>query len=128
MLAISKGARVIEKHIGLEGQKTGLDIEFSIKGREIKKFKKDLIKAWTLLGKKKFIRTKNELKNVKFQRSIYVIQEIRKGEKFTSNNIKRIRPGYSLQADKWSYILGKKSKKNFKIGSRIKLTDIKKTI
>ena len=40
LLAISKGARVIEKHIGLEGQKTGLDIEFSIKGREIKKFKR----------------------------------------------------------------------------------------
>ena len=125
MLAVSKGAKIIEKHIGLEGQKTGLDIAFSIKGKEIKKFKQDLVKAWTLLGKKKFIRTNNELKNIKFQRSIYVIKKISKGERFTAKNIRRIRPGFSLQPDKWNFILRKISKKNYNIGSRIKLTDVK---
>jgi len=123
MLAISRGVRVIEKHIALDGQIDGLDIEFSIKGKEIKKFKEDMIKAWTLLGKKKFFRTDNELKNKKFQRSIYVIKKIKKGEKFSPKNIKRIRPGYSLPANKWSFILGKKSKKNYSIGSRIKIQD-----
>jgi pseudaminic acid synthase len=121
MLAISRGARVIEKHIALEGQKNGLDIEFSIKGKEIKKFKDDMIKAWNLLGKKNFVRSGNELKNIKFQRSIYTIEKIKKGEKFSSKNIKRIRPGYSLPANKWSFILGKKSKKNYPAGSRIKI-------
>ena len=125
MLAISKGVRVVEKHIALEGQKDGLDIEFSIKGKEIRKFKKDMLKAWTLLGKKKFLRTSNELKNIKFQRSIYVVKNIKKGEKFTTTNIKRIRPGYSLSADKWEYIIGKKSKKDYQIGSRIYLKDLK---
>lgn len=123
MLAISKGVRVIEKHIALEGQTDGLDIEFSIKGKEIKKFKEDMIKAWTLLGKDKFHRTKNELKNIKFQRSIYVTQNIKKGEIFSYKNIKRIRPGYSLSVDLWDKINGKVSKKNFTIGSRIKLND-----
>ncbi len=124
MLAISKGVRVIEKHIALDNQKKGLDIEFSIKGKQIKKFKEDMIKAWTLLGKKNFYRTDNELKNVKFQRSIYVIRNIRKGDKFSKKNIKRIRPGFSLPANKWGYILGKKSKKNYSIGSRIKLNEL----
>ena len=125
MLAVSKGARVIEKHIALDHQKKGLDIEFSIKGKEIKKFKQDILKAWALLGKSKFSRTKNELKNIKFQRSVYVIKKINKGEKFSVKNIKRIRPGYSLPADKWTFILGKKSRKNLNIGSRIKFRDIK---
>ena len=124
MLAISRGARIIEKHIALDGQKDGLDIEFSIKGKEIKKFKEDMFKAWTLLGKKKFFRTSNELKNIKFQRSIYVIKSIKKGEKFTPNNIKRIRPGFSLSPNKWSFILGRKSKKSYSIGSRIKIKDL----
>ena len=53
MLAISRGARVIEKHIALENQKDGLDIDFSIKGKEIRKFKDDMLKAWTLIGQKK---------------------------------------------------------------------------
>ena len=124
MLAISRGVRVIEKHIALEGQKDGLDIEFSIKGKEIKKFKDDMLKAWTLIGKKEFFRTQNELKNIKFQRSIYVIKKIKKGEEFSSKNIRRIRPGFSLSANKWDFILGKKSKKNYSIGSRIKIQDI----
>ena len=124
MLAISRGARVIEKHIALDNQKDGLDIEFSIKGKEIKKFKEDMLKAWTLLGKNKFLRTGNELKNIKFQRSIYVVDNIKKGEKFSTTNIKRIRPGFSLSANKWSFILGRKSKKNYTIGSRISLKDL----
>ena len=43
-MAISRGARVIEKHIALEGQNDGLDIEFSIKGKEIKNLKKTCLK------------------------------------------------------------------------------------
>ena len=126
MLAVSRGARVIEKHIALEGQKRGLDIEFSIKGKEIKKFKEDINKAWILTGKKKFSRTGNELKNTKFQRSIYAINKINKDELFTSRNIKRIRPGFSLPANKWKFIIGKRSNKNIIVGSRINLSDIKK--
>ena len=124
MLAISRGARIIEKHIALDGQKDGLDIEFSIKGKEIKKFKEDMLKAWTLLGKNKFFRTGNELKNIKFQRSIYVVKNIKKGEQFSKTNIKRIRPGFSLSANKWSFILGKKSKKSYPVGSRINIKDL----
>ena len=124
MLAISRGARVIEKHVALDGQNHGLDIEFSIKGKEIRKFKEDMLKAWTLLGKNKFFRTRNELKNIKFQRSIYVVKNIKKGEKFSTTNIKRIRPGFSLSANKWGFILGKKSKKNYIIGSRINIKDL----
>ena len=126
MLAVSMGARIIEKHIALDNQKTGLDIDFSIKGKEIKKFKEDLIKAWKLTEGGKFFRNKIELVNKKFQRSIYTVGRIKKGEKFTKLNIRRIRPGYGLSVDKWEYILGKKSNKNFSIGSRINLNDIKK--
>ena len=124
MMAISRGAKVIEKHIALDDQTDGLDIEFSIKGKEIKKFKEDMLKAWALLGKKSFYRTGNELRNIKFQRSIYVVNNITKGQKFTTTNIRRIRPGFSLAANKWRYILGRVSKKNYKVGSRIKLTDL----
>jgi len=125
MLAISRGARVVEKHIALEGQKKGLDIEFSIKGKEIKKFKDDMLKAWTLIGKKNFFRTSNELKNIRFQRSIYVIKKIKKGDKFSIKNIKRIRPGFSLSANNWDLILQKYSKKDYSVGSRINFKDLK---
>ena len=46
MLAVASGVRIIEKHIALDNQTKGLDIEFSIKGKEIRKFKEDMHKAW----------------------------------------------------------------------------------
>ena len=33
--AIAAGAEIIEKHIGYEGQKNGLDIKFSLKGKKL---------------------------------------------------------------------------------------------
>ena len=62
-LAISQGVKVIEKHIALENQKKGLDLEFSLKGRQIKAFKKNMIETFDLLKNKNFLRNKSEDKN-----------------------------------------------------------------
>ena len=97
-----------------------MDIEFSIKGKEIKKFKNDLIKSYKLLGKQYFYRNKDELDNKKFRRSIYAIKDIKKNEIFTEKNIKSIRPGYGLDPTLFFKILNKKSKKNIKKFSPIK--------
>jgi len=123
-LAIAVGAEVIEKHIALENQKKGFDVKFSVKGREIKQFKNDLIKANELLGSNYFHRSKNEKTNIKFRRSIYVVKKINKGEKFNSNNLRRIRPGYGLEPKYYNKILGKKSKKNISPGTPFKLNFI----
>ena len=123
MLAISRGAKIIEKHIALNDNIKSPDKDFSIKGKEIQKFKQDIIKSWKLLGKQNFLRTKNELKNIKFQRSIYAISDIKKGENFSTKNIKRIRPGYGLPINLWNKILGKTSKRNIPRGSRVKIND-----
>ena len=77
------------------------------------------------MGKKNFIRTGNELKNIKFQRSIYVVKNIMKGEKFSSMNVRRIRPGYSLPANKWNKLIGKVAKRDLHVGSRITKNDFK---
>ena len=38
--AVASGAEIIEKHIGFEGQKSGLDIKFSLKGKKLNYLKK----------------------------------------------------------------------------------------
>lgn len=107
--AVSAGAEVVEKHIALENQKKGLDIKFSIKGRQIKKFKEDICFAYNLSKHNKFFRTKEELKNKVLRRSIFVVKKIDKGEKFSTENIKRIRPGHGLDPYYYNKIIGKKS-------------------
>ena len=110
--AIASGAEVIEKHIALDGQKKGFDIDFSLKGKEIKKFRDDINVAFKLLGKKFFFRSKNENKSKIFRRSIFTTNNIKKGEKFSKNNIRVIRPGYGLAPKYFNKILNKKSPVN----------------
>ena len=107
--AVAAGAEVVEKHIALDKQKRGLDIEFSLKGKEIKKFKQDINLAYNLLGKKYFYRNKSEKKSKIFRRSIFATENIKKGEKFNNQNIRRIRPGYGLEPKYYEKLIGRKS-------------------
>ena len=107
--AVAAGAEVVEKHIALDKQKRGLDIEFSLKGKEIKKFKEDINLAYNLLGKNYFYRNKSEKKSKIFRRSIFATENIKKGEKFNNQNIRRIRPGYGLEPKYYEKLIGRKS-------------------
>ena len=107
--SIAYGAEVVEKHIALENQKKGLDIEFSLKGKEIKQFREDINVAFNLIGKSTFYRKKNENKSKIFRRSIFSIKSIKKGEKFSKSNIRIIRPGYGIPPKYYNLILNKKS-------------------
>jgi len=107
--AVAVGAEMVEKHIALDKQKRGLDIEFSLKGKEIKKFKEDINLAYNLLGKKYFYRNKSEKKSKIFRRSIFATENIKKGEKFNNQNIRRIRPGYGLEPKYYEKLIGRKS-------------------
>ena len=109
--SIAAGAEVIEKHIALEGQKRGLDIEFSLKGKKIKEFKESINDVYNAMGKKKFFRNPSENKSKIFRRSIFVVKDIKRGEKLTKKNIRRIRPGYGLEPKFFDEVLGKKNKK-----------------
>ena len=117
--SITLGACIIEKHISLKGQRTGLDIDFSLKGEEIKELKDSMIKSWLITKNKKYVLTKRQKKNLKFRRSVYCIKDIKKGEKFTKDNIKNIRPGYGASPMSFDNFLGKKTTQNIKKGTRV---------
>ena len=126
--SIAAGAEVVEKHIGLDNQKKGFDINFSLKGKEIKKFKNDIEVAYKLLGKEIFFRNKSENNSKKFRRSIFATRNIKKGEKFTKDNIRVIRPGYGLDPKYFNKILNKKSYYNISKNEPLKSLILKKII
>jgi len=117
--AVSLGATIFEKHIALPLQKKGLDLEFSLKGDEIKKYRKVLDDTFELVKRNYFYRSKNELSNKKFRRSIFSTTKIKKGETFSKKNIRIIRPSDGLEPKYMFKLLGKKSKKNIKEGQPI---------
>ena len=126
--AISAGAEVVEKHIALEGQKKGFDIKFSLKGKEIKKFREDIDLAHKLFENRLFSREKNENKLRIYRRSIFAVHDILKGEKFTKNNIKVIRPGHGLEPIYYEKLIGKISPVEIKRGNPLKKNVLKNKI
>ena len=107
--ALISGAQIFEKHIALQNQKKGLDLDFSLKGKEIEDYIKSIKSTYELIKKDNFNRSKDELENKIFRRSIYAVNDIKKGEKFSKKNIKTFRPNIGLSASYFLDLLGKKS-------------------
>lgn len=128
IMATALGAEIFEKHIALEKQKVGLDIEFSLKGKELREYISDIKKTYLALGSANFLRKKNEIKNIKYRRSLFVTKSIKAGEKFTTSNLKSLRPKLGLEPKYIFKLLGKKSKKELLYGTPITKKNIKKII
>ena len=114
LAAIAAGAEMVEKHIALKNQKKGHDIKFSLKGNKIKQFKDDIVFVSKLFQQNNFLRNKSENMSKIFRRSIFAVKDIVKGEKFTSENIRRIRPNRGIEPKYYSKLLGKLSPQNLK--------------
>ncbi|MDC3144460.1 pseudaminic acid synthase [Pelagibacteraceae bacterium] len=124
--AIAAGAEIIEKHIALDNQIKGLDIEFSLKGKEIKKFKSIMTNTYGLLGKDYFYRDRSEEKSKIFRRSIFVVKNIKKGERFSVKNIRRIRPGQGVEPKYFEKLLDKVSPFDLEAGEPVTMSIIKR--
>ena len=124
--AVCLGAEVIEKHIALKNQKKGFDIDFSLKGDEILRFRKNIDLASELVGKKFFFRSKIEEKSKYFRRSVYTTRTISKGEKFTKDNLKSLRPYSGLSSNYFNLLIGKISPMKIGKDEPIKKMIIKK--
>ena len=112
--SLISGATVFEKHIALQNQKEGLDLDFSLRGKELKAYNNDLRKTFQLISDKSFTRSKNELENKIFRRSVYAIKDIKKGDILSKKNIKTFRPEKGISASYYLDILSKKSPINIK--------------
>lgn len=115
--AVALGAKVIEKHFILDKKLGGPDAEFSLEPREFKMMVKSIREVEEAMGKVTYKLSANILKSRKFQRSLFVIEDIKKGDIFTEKNIRSIRPGYGLSPKYLYNIIGKISKKNIERGT-----------
>jgi len=124
--AIAAGAEIVEKHIALEGQKTGFDLAFSLKGKEIKDYVQIIKDTSLMMGKEYFFRNKSENQSLQFRRSIYAVCNIKKKEIFTKKNIRVIRPGFGIQPVYFEKLINKKSPFNIKSETPLKKSILKK--
>lgn len=103
------GSSVIEKHVTLDRNGGGPDDSFSLEPDELKALCRDTKIAWKALGVVNYEPKESEKGNIKFRRSLYVIKDVTKGDVFSSDNVKSIRPGYGLAPKYFEHISGKKA-------------------
>jgi N-acetylneuraminate synthase len=93
---VALGARIVEKHLTLSREEEGPDSDFSLEPREFAKMVHAVRKTESASGRVQYETTKKESESEQFRRSLFVVQDIKKGEAFTRDNVRSIRPGNGL--------------------------------
>ena len=125
LASVALGASVIEKHFTLSQKDKGPDHPHSMEPCSFKNMVKEIRSIEQALGDGKKIPQPEEKETRIIQRrGIWSIRQIKKGEKFTKENIMALRPAFGLSADKLSNLLGKKAKKNYQEYSVISKNEI----
>lgn len=117
---VALGARVIEKHLTLSRKDGGPDGTFSMEPQEFKNMVTDIRNVERALGKVTYELTEKQKKSKGRSRSLYVVSDIKKGEIFTPDNMRSIRPGYGLHTKYYKDIIGKRASCDIKKGTAMK--------
>lgn len=117
IVAASLGACVIEKHFVIDRDLGGPDASFSMNPVEFEQMVKSVRNTEKLLGNPTYELSAKSINNRQFARSLFVVKDIKKGEIFTKENIKSIRPGNGLPPKLISNIIGKTASKDLNPGT-----------
>ena len=130
LIAVSLGAKIIEKHFTLNKKQQGPDHKFSLEPKEFKNLVTNVRRVEKLMGKFAIKPHNKEINNRKRNyRKILAIKKIMKGEKLTIFNIglkRTLNFNYGLSSKFFNKILGKKAKTIIKPDDEILFSKIKK--
>ncbi|SFV57557.1 N-acetylneuraminate synthase [hydrothermal vent metagenome] len=118
IVATTLGAKVIEKHFILDKSIGGVDADFSLDKEEFAQMIQAVRDTEKLLGRVDYSMNAKKKKSRQFARSLYVAKDIKKGEVFTQENIRSVRPGYGMHPKYLKDILGKVAQKDYEFGDR----------
>ena len=123
IVAASLGAKVIEKHFILDRKLGGPDSAFSIEPQEFSAMAKAVREVEELLGVESYELSQKSKEGRVFMRSLFVVEDIAKGERIKENQIRSIRPGYGIPPKMKYQVVGKKAKKALKRGEPLSFGD-----
>lgn len=115
--AVALGATVVEKHFTLDRKIKTPDGFFSVEPKEFSDLVKCVRNVEKVLGTVRYGITQKEKKSRVFRRSLFVVEDIKKGDRFTRENVRSIRPSDGLHPRYLKKVLTKKAAKNIKKGT-----------
>lgn len=124
--AAAMGGSIIEKHFCLDRKIKNPDSSFSMEPEEFAAMVRDVRAAERAIGQADFGPTEAEQGNVAFRRSIFVVEDMKAGERFTPENIRVIRPSYGMAPKYYDDVLGKRAAADVKRGTPLQAEMIQK--
>ena len=104
--AVALGASLVEKHLTLSRADGGPDAAFSLEPPEFKALVGAIRSAEKSLGQVRYGPTPHEISTRAFRRSLFVVREMKKGETFTPENVRSIRPADGLHPRHLPEVIG----------------------
>jgi len=117
--SVALGATVIEKHFTLRRADGGVDSAFSLEPEEFKSLVVESERAWLGLGQVQFGTTEEDKRSLQFRRTLYVVENLKKGDVLTSKNVRAIRPGLGLPPKFIDQVLNKTVNRDVPRGTAI---------
>lgn len=117
--AVAMGAKVIEKHFCLSREIENPDSSFSMEPKEFADMVREIRMVEKAMGKVYYGPSEREEKSIVFRKSIFAVKDIKKGETFSEDNVRVIRPGYGMKPRYWEDIIGKTALCNLKKGTPV---------
>jgi N-acetylneuraminate synthase/pseudaminic acid synthase len=124
VVAVSLGAQVIEKHVCLGREIDNPDAAFSMEMSEFAQMVQDVHNACLIKGRPTYELTEHEKSSLKYRRSLVAVKPIEKGEAFTAENVRSIRPAIGIKPKYYSKILGQSAKKAYRFGEPIAQSEV----
>ena len=117
--SVALGATVIEKHFTLSRSEGGVDSAFSLEPSEMQLLVDETERAWRSLGKITYEASEKEKASLVYRRSLYVVEDMNKGDIFSLTNVRAIRPGFGLLPKYLPQLLGKRINRDVQKGTPV---------
>ncbi len=121
VVATALGATVIEKHFILDKSIGGADASFSLDEREFTEMVTAVRQAEKAIGIETYKLTEKQKSGRTFARSLYVAEDIKKGDIITEQNVRSVRPGFGMHPKYLKDILGIEAEKDYEFGDRFEI-------
>lgn len=116
VLSVAFGASIIERHFTLRRADGGVDSSFSLEPEEFKQLVQSVREAEKAIGHIQLDPEPSEVE-IAARRSLYAVKDMKKGETFTSSNVRSLRITKGLKPEFLPLILGRKAVQGLERGT-----------
>jgi len=117
--AVALGAVAVEKHVTIARKDGGVDSAFSLEPHELESLVTESKMARAALGTVQLGPTEQEKASLQFRRSLYIVRDVAKGARLSTEDVRPIRPGYGLAPKHLEAVIGKIAKSDIKRGTAL---------